>query len=91
MIPIWVVFIMCGVVSSVGDTYFLDQADDLNPKIGNVEAPAFTLLIFQKIAESMFATVTKKLVKKGSSKYAAPVGNIVATIFSRLQKWRPRG
>ncbi|XP_059428691.1 protein NRT1/ PTR FAMILY 5.5-like [Corylus avellana] len=84
MIPMWVSFIMCGVISSVGDTYFLDQAGSLDPKIGKVEAPVFTLLIFQKIVELMFSEVTKELVKKGSSKYAAPIGNIVATIFSIL-------
>ncbi|XP_059428693.1 protein NRT1/ PTR FAMILY 5.5-like [Corylus avellana] len=37
-----------------------------------------------KIAELMFATVTKKLIEKGSRKCAAPVGNIVAMIFSIL-------
>ncbi|XP_041025515.1 protein NRT1/ PTR FAMILY 5.5-like [Juglans microcarpa x Juglans regia] len=26
MIPLWITFIMCGVVSSIGDTYFLEQA-----------------------------------------------------------------
>ncbi|XP_062167089.1 protein NRT1/ PTR FAMILY 5.5-like [Alnus glutinosa] len=39
--------------------------------------------IFQ-IAESMFAIVTTKLIKKGSRKYAAAIGNIAATIISIL-------
>jgi hypothetical protein len=70
---------MCGLVSSVGDTFFIDQASNLDQN-----DPSILLLIFQKIAASMFATVTKKLIKKGSRKYAAPIGNIVATIVSIL-------
>ena len=70
---------MCGLVSSVGDTFFLDQATNLDQN-----SLSFLLLIFQKIAELIFSTVTKKLIENGSRKCAAPVGNIVAMIFSIL-------
>jgi peptide/histidine transporter 3/4 len=82
MIPLWLTFIMCGLVSSVGDTFFIDQGSNLDLTM-NPFSPIL-LLIFQKIAESMFATVTKKLIKKGSRKYAAAIGNIAATIISIL-------
>lgn len=79
MIPLWITFIMCGLVSSVGDTLFIEQASYLDPS--NL---SFLLLIFQKIAKSMFAIVTKELIKKASRKYAAAIGNIAATIISLL-------
>jgi peptide/histidine transporter 3/4 len=79
MIPLWITFIMCGLVSSVGDTFFIEQASYLDPS--NL---SFLLLIFQKIAQSMFAIVTKELIKKASRKYAAAIGNIAATIISLL-------
>nr|POE88607.1 protein nrt1/ ptr family 5.5 [Quercus suber] len=33
MIPMWMTFIMCGVVISIGNTYFLEQATDMNRKL----------------------------------------------------------
>jgi peptide/histidine transporter 3/4 len=80
----WMIFIICGVVSSIGDTYFLDQASNLDGKVGKVEFPTLTLLVIQGITESMFATFTKKLTKKVSGKYVAPIGMIIAMLFSVL-------
>ncbi|XP_059428685.1 protein NRT1/ PTR FAMILY 5.5-like [Corylus avellana] len=82
MIPMWIIFIMCGIVSSVGDTYFLEQVWNLDDTVGIVKAPVFMLLVLQDIAKFMFATVTKKLTKNGSRKYAAPIGMIIAMLFS---------
>ena len=75
MIPLWMTFVMCGVLLSVGDTFFLEQAY-------NLDVPVFILLIFQEIVEKLLSTITKKLTKKGSNKYAAPIAMIIAMLFS---------
>jgi peptide/histidine transporter 3/4 len=69
-------FVTCGVLLSVGDTFFLYQAYNLDVR------HFILLLIFQKIVEKMLSTITKKFTKKGSSKYAAPIGMIIAMLFS---------
>jgi peptide/histidine transporter 3/4 len=73
---------MCGLVSSVGDTFFLEQVWDLDDTVGIVKAPVFMLPVLQDIVKFMLATVTKQLTKNGSRKYAAPIGMIIAMLFS---------
>jgi peptide/histidine transporter 3/4 len=88
MIPMWVTFTMCGVVSSIGETYFLEQANHMNRKVGKLKVPLTMLPIFYKIAKStlakLYVEVAEKFTEKGSGKYVAPVGNIAAMLFSIL-------
>ncbi|KAE8099246.1 hypothetical protein FH972_017243 [Carpinus fangiana] len=88
MIPMWVTFTMCGVVSSIGETYFLEQANHMNRKVGKLKVPLTMLPIFYKIAKStlakLYVKVAEKFTEKGSGKYVAPVGNIAAMLFSIL-------
>jgi peptide/histidine transporter 3/4 len=84
MIPMWMTFIMCGVVSSIGATYFQEQANKMNSKVGRLKVPLTILLIFYDIAKSLSATFYVKVAKKFRGKYAAPIGMIVAMLFSIL-------
>jgi peptide/histidine transporter 3/4 len=88
MIPMWMTFTMCGVVSSIGETYFLEQANNMNRKVGKLKVPLTMLPIFYKIAKStlakLYMKVAEKFTEKGSEKYAAPTGNIAAMLFSIL-------
>ncbi|XP_059459989.1 protein NRT1/ PTR FAMILY 5.5-like isoform X1 [Corylus avellana] len=84
MIPMWSTFIMCGVVSSIGATYFLEQANKMNRKVGRLIVPLPILLIFHDITKSMSAKFYVKMVKMLSGKYAALIGMIAAMLFSIL-------
>ncbi|KAL2500552.1 Protein NRT1/PTR FAMILY 5.5 [Forsythia ovata] len=52
MIPVWLTFIFCGVVSSIGFTYFIEQLDHLNPKVGRLKVPPIVLLWFYDQAKT---------------------------------------
>lgn len=43
MIPISMTFIFCGVVSSMGNTYFVEQANHMNRRIGSWNVPLLAL------------------------------------------------
>ncbi|KAF8391988.1 hypothetical protein HHK36_022328 [Tetracentron sinense] len=43
IIPIWTTFIVCGIVISVGNTYFLEQASHMNNKLGSLHVPVVFL------------------------------------------------
>ncbi|KAK9289700.1 hypothetical protein L1049_007859 [Liquidambar formosana] len=45
MIPMWMTFIMCGVVSSIGNTYSLEQANHMDRKVGHLKKSPPPLLI----------------------------------------------
>ena len=89
MIPMWMTFIMCGVVISIGNTYFLEQATDMNRKVGKLKVPLPILKIFYDWVKDYFkdrfkgpyVKVTKKLIP---GKYVPPLGMIVAMLFSIL-------
>ncbi|XP_041022979.1 protein NRT1/ PTR FAMILY 5.5-like [Juglans microcarpa x Juglans regia] len=86
MIPLWITFIMCGVVSSIGDTYFLEQANNMQDVVGGFTVPSFILLVFHSITKfvfsKLFAVVAKKLFEKGLGKSIFPIGVIAAMLFS---------
>ncbi|KAM5559927.1 protein NRT1/ PTR FAMILY 5.5-like [Rosa sericea] len=59
MIPIWMNFILIGVVSSIGNTYFVEQANNLNKRYGlKIEGhsrgpfPLLVLLVLQEYARA---------------------------------------
>ncbi|KAL7136287.1 hypothetical protein ABFS83_10G019400 [Erythranthe nasuta] len=47
MIPVWMTFVLCGVVSSMPYTFFMEQLDHMNPKIVGVKVPILVLIWFQ--------------------------------------------
>ena len=51
MIPMWMTFITCGVVISIGNTYFLDQAKNMNHKVGKLKVPLPIFKIFYDLVK----------------------------------------
>ncbi|KAF8391990.1 hypothetical protein HHK36_022330 [Tetracentron sinense] len=51
----------CGIVISVGNTYFLEQANHLNNKLGSLHLPVEFLLAYQKMAKCSKDRTYKKL------------------------------
>ncbi|KAG9139538.1 hypothetical protein Leryth_019259 [Lithospermum erythrorhizon] len=86
MLPMFLTFICLG----VGKTYFVVQADSMNPKIGKWKVP---LQVFQliydmstkKIFNGMALKLKNFLKRLGLNKYAPPVTITMAIIFSVLR------
>ncbi|KAL3839417.1 hypothetical protein ACJIZ3_024008 [Penstemon smallii] len=83
MVPMWMTFIICGIVSSIGNTYFLEQANHMNRKIGKWNVPLPILLLLFKWAKFIFSTIATKFISK-NKEYRPPIGIAVAMIFSIL-------
>ena len=76
MIPMWMTFIMCGVVISIGNTYFLKQAKDINQKVGKWKIPLSIFKLFYDLVKDYFPNlylkVTKLVIRE---KYIPPLWN----------------
>ncbi|KAK2966123.1 hypothetical protein RJ640_018376 [Escallonia rubra] len=83
MIPMWMTFIICGVVLSIGNTYFLEQANHMNRKVGRLTVPLPFLLVLYDFSKSQFAKIYAGLAKC-LGKYAPPVCIALAMLFSIL-------
>ncbi|KAM7461451.1 hypothetical protein LguiA_029572 [Lonicera macranthoides] len=83
MIPIWITFIICGVVLSIGNTYFLEQGNHMNRKVGHLTVPLPFFLVLYDSAKYFCGELYKYFVKK-FYRYAPPIGIGVAMIFSVL-------
>ncbi|CDP20524.1 unnamed protein product [Coffea canephora] len=57
MLPVWITCIICSVVTSVGNTYFVEQASHLNYKVGKLKFPDSTLLLLYEAAKMGFRRV----------------------------------
>ncbi|XP_074271980.1 protein NRT1/ PTR FAMILY 5.5-like [Silene latifolia] len=81
MIPLWITLIFCGVVSAIGDTYFLEQAKTLNPKVGRLKVPLIIFLWFYDQGRTLVTKYFVKFVAKcirgpraSCRRYVPPVG-----------------
>ncbi|XP_057808085.1 protein NRT1/ PTR FAMILY 5.5-like [Salvia miltiorrhiza] len=54
MVPMWMTFVVCGMVSSTGNTYFVEQAKNMNRKLGKLKLPPQILLLAQRSANKVF-------------------------------------
>ncbi|KAL8526738.1 hypothetical protein ACS0TY_015806 [Phlomoides rotata] len=54
MVPMWTTFIVWGIVSSVGNTYFIEQASKMNRKLGTWKVPLHILLLLSHWAKKLF-------------------------------------
>nr|XP_023891101.1 protein NRT1/ PTR FAMILY 5.5-like [Quercus suber]XP_023891102.1 protein NRT1/ PTR FAMILY 5.5-like [Quercus suber]XP_023891103.1 protein NRT1/ PTR FAMILY 5.5-like [Quercus suber] len=85
MIPMWMTFIMCGVVISIGNTYFLEQANDMNRKLGKLKVPLPIFKFFYELVKDhfkrLYVEVTKKVIPE---RHVPTFGIIVAMLFSIL-------
>lgn len=90
MIPLLMTTILCGVVSAIGDTYFLEQALSLNRKLGRIKVPLVFLLWFYDQAKSNFSKIFLYIVSIfiGHSprirRYVPSVGLALSMVFSIL-------
>ncbi|KAL3501684.1 hypothetical protein ACH5RR_036133 [Cinchona calisaya] len=88
MFPIWITFIILGVVTSIGSTYFVEQANHMNFKIGKLKLPNSIHLIMYETAKSQFSVmywfIATYLGEAGRKRYAPVVGIAIATLFSVL-------
>ncbi|KAK4396140.1 protein NRT1/ PTR FAMILY 5.5 [Sesamum angolense] len=83
MIPMWLTFIICGIVSSVANTYFVEQANNMNRKVGKWKVPLQVLLLLNKWAKVWFGVTANRTLKK-YKQYASPIGIAMAMVFSVL-------
>ncbi|CAI9782400.1 unnamed protein product [Fraxinus pennsylvanica] len=87
-IPVWLTFIFCGIVSSIGFTYFIRQLNHLSPKVGRLSVPSTLLLWFYNQAKSksneLYVKFTNSLDESGSRKFAPAIGVGLSMIFAIL-------
>ncbi|KAL3826084.1 hypothetical protein ACJIZ3_022113 [Penstemon smallii] len=88
MIPVWMTFILCGVVSAIGFTFFIEQLNHLNPKVGRLKVPIVALLYSHEQAQNKFAKFYAKfaasLGQSGSRKLAPSIGIAVSMVLGIL-------
>ncbi|KAL0375313.1 UNVERIFIED_CONTAM: protein NRT1/ PTR FAMILY 5.5 [Sesamum radiatum] len=83
MIPMWLTFVVCGIISSTANTYFVEQANKMNRKLGTWKVPLQVLLLLSKWVKSWFDILATHYLKK-CKEYGAPIGITVAMILSVL-------
>lgn len=84
MVPMCSTFIICGMVSSVGNTYFIEQASKMNRKLGSWKLPLQILLLLSQWAKKLFFDKLAGSVIKKNKPYGPPIGIAVSMIFSIL-------
>ncbi|XP_059647161.1 protein NRT1/ PTR FAMILY 5.5-like isoform X2 [Cornus florida] len=94
MIPMCMTFIFFGVVISIGKTYFIEQANHMNRKLGHWTVPlpiflTFNILInyeFGKVRLSrLYCKIERRIFSgSGSQRYGPPTGIAVAMVVSVL-------
>ncbi|XP_074365147.1 protein NRT1/ PTR FAMILY 5.5-like [Apium graveolens] len=52
MAPLWIPFILCGLVFSLGNTYFIEQADNMSQKLGRLKVSVIIFRIIFKLFSS---------------------------------------
>ncbi|EXB77321.1 Putative peptide/nitrate transporter [Morus notabilis] len=87
-IPFCIAFFVLGIISSLGDTYFIQQAETMNPMIGNWDVPLQILQLFCLLAKAVIAKSYSKIADKfygnARSKSAGFHGILISTIFAAL-------
>ncbi|GFQ07633.1 protein nrt1/ ptr family 5.5 [Phtheirospermum japonicum] len=83
MVPMWLTFLVCGIVSSTGNTYFVEQANHMNRNIGKWKVPLPILLLLFTWVKCLFSSLASHFLQI-SKKYAPPVGIGIAMVFSVL-------
>ncbi|KAL0401024.1 UNVERIFIED_CONTAM: protein NRT1/ PTR FAMILY 5.5 [Sesamum latifolium] len=65
--PLCLSFIICGLVISVGNSYFLEQANHMNPKLGKLKVPFLFLLLLYDVVKSIFSKIKWSSFRVGTS------------------------
>lgn len=77
MIPFWISFVISGVITSIGNTYFVEQANHLNYKIGILKLPITILLLIYEFFKLSFSNQFSGVT---NNKYAPALGMIFAVV-----------
>ncbi|KAL8517299.1 hypothetical protein ACS0TY_015509 [Phlomoides rotata] len=64
MVPMWMTFVICGIVSSIANTYFVEQAKNMNRHIGKLKVPPQILLLVFDFAKRMFGMLASLILQK---------------------------
>ncbi|KAL8526720.1 hypothetical protein ACS0TY_015790 [Phlomoides rotata] len=64
MVPMWMTFVICGIVSSIANTYFVEQAKNMNRHIGKLKVPPQILLLAFDFAKRMFGMLAILILQK---------------------------
>ncbi|KAL2484775.1 Protein NRT1/PTR FAMILY 5.5 [Abeliophyllum distichum] len=59
-IPMFISFTFCGLVKSIGNTYFLEQANNMNPKLGNHKLPILFLPMLYELMKLFWELARKE-------------------------------
>jgi peptide/histidine transporter 3/4 len=83
MIPMWTTFIICGLVLSIGNTYFLEQGNHMNRHLGRLKIPLpFFLVLYDStkyVCIELYASI-----KVAFKRFGPPIGIGLAMVFSVL-------
>lgn len=60
IIPVWMTFILCGVVSALGFTFFIEQLENLDQKVWSLKLPTIVLLWFFQQAQNQLVKLYTK-------------------------------
>ncbi|KAF4350235.1 hypothetical protein F8388_016286 [Cannabis sativa] len=89
-IPFCMAFFVLGIVSSAGDTYFIEQAFSMDNSVGHLKVHPVVFQLWYDLSEELIGElywkIMQKLLKRNnvSSKYVGCVGLVVSMIFSIL-------
>ncbi|XP_031275324.1 protein NRT1/ PTR FAMILY 5.5 [Pistacia vera] len=87
IIPICLTFILLGVLSSVGFSYFLAQADHLNRKVGHLSVPIAILLWFYDMSKKCLVNLYVQFANwlgEGGRRYAPAIGIAISMVVGIL-------
>ncbi|KAL8237208.1 hypothetical protein R6Q59_018289 [Mikania micrantha] len=83
LLPMWLTFIVIGIVLSIGNTYYLEQANHMDRKLGKIKVSIPIFLLFYTITSNIFAEFYSFLTTL-SKKYAPPIGIATGMLLSVL-------
>ncbi|KAH6777717.1 hypothetical protein C2S51_009029 [Perilla frutescens var. frutescens] len=88
MVPMWMTFIVCGIVSSIGDTYFVEQSNNMKRNIGKLTLPPQILKFVKERTGNILSLLASSYLKdlpNGPPNIKAPrKGIATAMVFSVL-------
>ncbi|KAK9054973.1 hypothetical protein SSX86_026052 [Deinandra increscens subsp. villosa] len=83
MLPMWLTFIVVGIVLSIGNTYYLEQANHMDRKLGKIKVSIPIFLLFFTATSAIFAQFYSSLTNL-TKRYAPPIGIATAMLLSVL-------
>ncbi|CAO2827931.1 unnamed protein product [Amaranthus hypochondriacus] len=92
--PMWSTFVIGGLVSSVGNTYFIEQTGQMDPQLGHWKFPPAFFLIFYKIVNLSFMKICKDKIisntkiSKSIAPFALGVSILCCIIAAIVEKTR---